>query len=230
MDLKLYWIYQLHAQPPEVEASQLWWLHLFWRFYLLLQMFNSKVKFWFFTLFFSAKAFRWKLLFGTSKTFPKKICSLYVSFQLIYGTFWCLFTDLTLFILFWISQWAEFPWHSSGRPAGLPTFCRWTNWETKHLKWRNPDLSCMLFAFDLWFSANYSQQTNEDRHLHTSSCRSVPRYHQTVCVVCCFPLPWLIFCPFFLVLDPSLPFSGHISWSFFAFLPSMLCIISLHLL
>lgn len=146
-----------------------------------------------------------KLPFGTSKAFPKRLYSLYVSFKLIYDTSWCLFTDLTLFILFWVNQWAESPWHSSGRPAGLPTFCRWANRETEHLKWRSPEFSCMHFAFDLWFSANYSQQTNEDKHLHTSSCRSVSQCHHTACVVCCLPLPWLIFCLHFFVLDPSLP-------------------------
>lgn len=100
-----------------------------------------------------------------------------------------------------------------------PTFYRWANWETEHFRWGSPEFSCMLFAFDLWFYVYYSQQTNEDKHLHTpsSSCRSVPQCHHTACVACCLPLPWLIFCPYFLVFDPSLPLSGHISWSFLFF-------------
>lgn len=50
-----------------------------------------------------------KLDFGASKAFVKKIYPLYVFFKLIYAIFWCLFTDLTLFALFWINQWAESP-------------------------------------------------------------------------------------------------------------------------
>lgn len=107
-------------------------------------------------------------------------------FKLIYAMFGSLLTDLTLFISFWISQWAESRWHVSGRTARLPTFRRWINWESKHWKWRSsPEFCCMPVALHLWLSADYSQQTNEDKHLHSSSsgmgmpqCHPVPLFVQ----------------------------------------------------
>lgn len=94
--------------------------------------------------FFSA-GIDWKLLFGTSKAFPKKKYSLHVSFKLIYGTFWCLFTDLTLFILFWINQWAECPWHSSGRATYILQKNNLRDWT---LKMEKPWI--LLHAFCFW--------------------------------------------------------------------------------
>lgn len=185
------------------------------------------MKFWFFILFFFSlcriiqvnsvvfvtTAVDLKLDLGASKAFTKGITPLCIFFKLIYATFWCILTDLSLCILFWIKQWAEFSCCSCIRAAWPPAFCRWINGESRPLKWGTLNSAACLLHFSCGFLLSIP---NKQIKTNTSTLRLLFRACK---VTLCLPLPQPKLCPQLVIPASSgaslLRFPSNILWDFY---------------
>lgn len=154
-----------------------------------------------------------KLHLGPSKAFTKGITPLCIFFKLIYATFWCILTDLSLCILFWIKQWAEFSCCSCIRAAWPAAFCRWINGESRPLKWGTLNSAACLLHFSCGFLLSIP---NKRIKTNTST---LPLLFGACKVTLCLPLPQTKLCPHLVIPASSgaslLRFPSNILWDFY---------------